>query len=175
MAWQVSGQSMELCSCKLMCPCWLGPQGEPDQGWCAGALAFDVRQGNANGVDLSGCKAVVVTEFPGNFFEGNGTARVYIDEGAGEDQRRELEAILSGQSGGHLEALMGAVISRWLPAKTAKIELQWGDNTTVTLGDFGRFNLERIKDGAGTPTMIQAAAAQTGFQLENMGVASYQR
>jgi len=38
MAWQVSGQLTEFCSCKLMCPCWLGvsaaapPHMEKEQG-----------------------------------------------------------------------------------------------------------------------------------------------
>ena len=41
MAWHISGKTTELCSCKLMCPCWLGPDNEPDQGWCAGAFGFD--------------------------------------------------------------------------------------------------------------------------------------
>jgi hypothetical protein len=40
MAWKVSGQSLELCSCKMLYPCWLGPEGAPDQGWCAGAFAL---------------------------------------------------------------------------------------------------------------------------------------
>ena len=30
MAWQVTGRSMEMCNCKQFCPCWLGPEGEPD-------------------------------------------------------------------------------------------------------------------------------------------------
>ena len=32
MSWKVSGRSIELCSCKMLCPCWLGPDGEPDKG-----------------------------------------------------------------------------------------------------------------------------------------------
>ena len=30
MGWQLSGRSVELCSCKMLCPCWLGPEGSPD-------------------------------------------------------------------------------------------------------------------------------------------------
>ena len=40
-------------------------------------------------------------------FGGNGTLRVYVDEAASSDQRRELEAIFSGNKGGHLAALLG--------------------------------------------------------------------
>ncbi len=72
MAWQVTGRSMEMCNCKQFCPCWLGPEGEPDEGWCAGIFAFDVQQGNSDGVDLGGTKGVLISEWPGNFFAGHG-------------------------------------------------------------------------------------------------------
>src|SRR5262249_19885483 len=49
MAWQLSGRSVELCSCKMFCPCWLGPEGQPDQGWCGSALAFDIQRGSSDG------------------------------------------------------------------------------------------------------------------------------
>ena len=31
MSWQLSGRSLELCNCKMLCPCWLGPEGQPEQ------------------------------------------------------------------------------------------------------------------------------------------------
>ena len=46
MAWQLSGQLIEACSCKSACPCVLGPA-EPDQGWCSGALTFSIEKGQA--------------------------------------------------------------------------------------------------------------------------------
>src|ERR1700746_1830663 len=93
MAWQLSGRSMELCSCKLLCPCWLGPEGVPDQGWCGGALGFDIERGSSDGVDLSGTRVALAAEWQGNFFDGNGTARLYISDTANAEQRRELEMI----------------------------------------------------------------------------------
>ena len=67
MGWQLSGRSVELCSCKMLCPCWLGPEGTPDQGWCGGALGFDVQRGNSDGIDLGGTKVAFTAEWPGNF------------------------------------------------------------------------------------------------------------
>ena len=75
MAWSVSGRSLELCSCRLLCPCWLSPDVEPDQGWCSGAFVFDVGEGNSEGIDLAGCKVAAGFEWPGNFWKGEGTAR----------------------------------------------------------------------------------------------------
>ncbi len=172
MSWKVSGQSLELCSCKMLCPCWLGPEGTPDQGWCGGGFAFDIREGNSDGVNLGGTKAFLAAEWPGNFFLGNGTARLYLDERASSDQQRELEAILSGHKGGHLEALFGAAISRWLPAKPTKIDLQWGDKPSVTVSGLGQASLQPIKDAMGNPTHVKGAAAQAGFQIDGMDLAS---
>jgi hypothetical protein len=54
MAWNLSGQLTEFCSCKLMCPCWLGPTPVPDQGWCSGAILYDIEQGQIDGIDVGG-------------------------------------------------------------------------------------------------------------------------
>lgn len=172
MAWKVSGQSMELCSCKMLCPCWFGPEVEPDQGWCAGGFAFDIREGNSNGVSLGGTRVFFAAEWPGNFFLGNGTGRLYVDESASADQRRELEGIFSGKKGGHLEGLFGAVISRWLRAKTAKIEVRWGDNPSLSVDGLGQATLRPIKDPMGRPAKVLGAAAQAGFQIDSMDLAS---
>jgi hypothetical protein len=172
MAWSVRGKSLELCSCKMLCPCWLGPEGEPDQGWCAGGFAFDIEQGDADGVELSGRKVVLFAEWPANFFLGNGKARLYIDETANDDQRSALEAIFSGKRGGHLEGLFGAVVSSWLPAKTAKIDVSWDENPSFTVGTVGQATYEPLKNPNGQPTKVLGAAAQAGFQIESMDLAS---
>jgi len=172
MTWKVSGRSMELCSCKMLCPCWLGPDGPPDRGWCGGAFAFEIAEGESDGVVLGGSRVVFAAEWPGNFFAGNGTLRVYIDERANQDQRRELEAIFSGKKGGHLEGLLGAVVTKQLPTQIAKIEMQWGDRPSLTVGTVGRATLQPMKDMAGRPTTVKGAAAQAGFQIDSMDLAS---
>ena len=67
MAWQVSGRSLDLCSCKMWCPCWLGPEIEPDEGWCAHTFGFEIQQGSSDGVDLSGTTVAFTGEWPANF------------------------------------------------------------------------------------------------------------
>jgi len=61
MTWRVSSQFLEVCSCEMLCPCWLGPA-KPDQGWCSGALVFNVERGNSDGVDLGGTTAVFLAD-----------------------------------------------------------------------------------------------------------------
>ena len=75
MTWHITGQLLELCNCKMLCPCILGPA-EPDQGWCGGALIFEIQQGQADGVNLDHTTAVLVVNLPGDFLGGNGTGRL---------------------------------------------------------------------------------------------------
>jgi hypothetical protein len=129
---------MEMCSCKMFCPCWLGPEGEPDEGWCGGAFAYDIREGSSDGVDLGGTRAVMMAHWPANFFHGQGKARIYVDEGANDDQARELEGILSGgvlnpltNGGGQPTVISGAMAQAGFNIDSMQIALpgesQWSD------------------------------------------------
>lgn len=172
MAWQLSGRSVELCSCKMFCPCWLGPEGQPDQGWCGAALAFDIQRGSSDGTDLGGTKVALAVEWPGNFFGGNGTARLYIGNNAIAEQRRELEAIFTGKKGGLLQDLWGAVISEWLSTETTDVKIGWGEKPVVSVGNVGQAQLTPLKDQTGRPTKVEGAAAQAAFQFASMDLAS---
>ena len=50
MAWRLTGQLIETCSCNMFCPCWFTVQDLMimDQGWCASAIAFRTREGNSD-------------------------------------------------------------------------------------------------------------------------------
>lgn len=172
MTWQMSGKGMELCSCKQFCPCWLGPEGKPDEGWCSGLFSFDVQQGTSDGVDLGGTKTVLIAHWPGNFFEGKGTARLRIDETANDEQRRELEEIFGGKKEGFLSDLWGAVIDEWLPSQTGKIEIGCDGKASVSVDGLGQATLEPLTDGAGKPTLISGTAGQAGLRIESMNIAT---
>ena len=93
MAWNLTAEFTETCSCNMLCPCWYRVQElmVMDQGWCAGAWLLRVQQGSADGVDLSGRTLAIALDFPGpTLYDGNGTARLYVDDAASADQRREL-------------------------------------------------------------------------------------
>lgn len=172
MSWEITGQSLEMCNCKMLCPCWLGPEIEPDDGWCGGTLGFDIQRGSSDGVDLRGTKVALIAEWPGNFFDGNGKARLYLDETASEEQREALEKIFSGNDGGPLEPLFGAVINEWLPSQVVQLDIDWGESPTLSVGDIGQGTLKRLEDGTGQATKVTGAAAQAGFQFASMDLAS---
>lgn len=172
MAWRVSGKSTELCSCKMMCPCWLGPEGEPDQRWCSGAFGFEIEKGQSDGVDLSGTRLALAADWPGNFFHGNGTARLYLDARASDEQRRELEAIFSGKKGGMFAAVFGGIIANWLPSQVTNVDIQWGDTLSLVVGDIAKAQWKAMDDGAGNPTRVSGAVAQGALQIDGMQLAS---
>jgi hypothetical protein len=169
MAWHLSGRFIEACSCEMFCPCWFGPA-KPDQGWCSGAVLMDIQEGTSEGSNLGGLKVVFVGDWPGDFFGGNGTARLYIDETATADQRQELEAICTGKKGGPWETMSG-VIATWLPAQPAKIEVEWGDNVSVRVGSVGAIMVQPLKDPAGRQAQLHGAAAMAGLQLDHLDLA----
>ncbi len=172
MAWQITGRAMEMCSCKQFCPCWLGPEGEPDEGWCASVWMYDVHEGNSDGVGLDGTKCVLMAEWPGNFFAGHGKARLYLDEAASEDQRRELEGIFGGKKEGFFSTLWAAVIDEWLPSEVTKVDLAWDEEPSLGVGTVGRATLQPLTDGAGLLTKVSGAMAQTALHIDSMQLAS---
>jgi hypothetical protein len=170
----MTGQLIETCSCNMFCPCWFTVQELMimDQGWCASAIAFRVRDGNADGVDLGGRTVVFAVDFPGpTLFDGNATARLYIDEGATADQRRELEAICSGQKGGPMAAL-APLVATWLPAQSAKIDIaDQGDEISVTVGNTGRVVSRRLRDGQGQGFTLRGGGFVSALGLQEVDLA----
>ena len=136
MAWNMTAQMIETCSCNMLCPCWYGVKElmVMDQGWCASAILFRVWQGSADGVKLDGCTLVLSYDFSGpTLFDGNATARLYLDEATTVDQRRELEAIFQGTKGGPI-AVLGGLVAKWLPTQTTPIALhEEGETLTATV------------------------------------------
>ena len=140
---------------QVTCPCALGPA-EPDQGWCSGALTFSIDKGQSDGVDLSGRVLVWLVDLPKDFSNGNGTVCLIIDDGADARQRQELEAIFSGKKGGP-GAVLGSLVSKWVPTESAAIKLSGGESPEITVGNMGHVKLQPIKDQAGkTATVMNA-------------------
>ena len=168
MAWKLSGQILESCSCSLVCPCVFGPA-KPTQGWCSGALVFDVQQGSSDGVNLSGTKVVFAVDLPGDFVTGNGTGRLYIDQGASADQRRELEAVFTGKKGGAF-GMLNSLMSKWLPTEIVKTEIV-PDQSSVKVGAVGQLKLQPVKTEDGRQTTLQHAPVLVGFGIERSNLA----
>ncbi|MGH7318459.1 MAG: DUF1326 domain-containing protein [Candidatus Rokuibacteriota bacterium] len=172
MAWEMKMTSVEVCSCASVCPCSFGPA-KPDQGWCSGTTAFLVEKGHSDGVDLGGARWAFAFELPGDFLGGIDKARLYLDEALSEEQRRELQAIITGKRGGVPEGL-NAAVKEWLEPRIAPISIEVGDKPSFSIGSYGSVTLERImtEDGKQTQVIDAPIAAGFGWPVMNVGVGS---
>jgi hypothetical protein len=161
MAWRISGNYYGPCSCNVGCPCALGEL-EADRGWCSGVLAFDIKSGNVDGLDVGGTKTVFVADWPSGFLAGNGKGVLYFDPGCSAQQRSALEQVLSGKKGGLFE-MVASLVTESLPSKQAAIRIQnGGDETRITVGDVGEIVVKPLKGSNGQLTRLLNAAA--GFR-----------
>lgn len=166
MSWSVSGELVETCSCNMLCPCWFGQADLMlmDQGYCATSLLLRVNEGSHEGVDLSGQNAVVSLHFPGpTLFDADGTGRVYIDQGASEQQATALEAILQGASGGGME-VPSSLLSSWLPTKRVAISVTESDGKiTADVAGVGEMKSRRLVNDLGNKMSLKNAAFSVAF------------
>lgn len=158
MAWNVSGELVETCSCNMFCPCWFGEADLMlmDQGWCATTLLLRIREGRHEGTDLSGLNAVVSLHFPGpTLFDGKGTGRVYVDDAASDAQLAALEAILHGASGGGME-VPSSLLSAWLPTQKVAISVTESDGkVAASVPGIGELNSRRLVNELGKRMTLQ--------------------
>ena len=169
MAWKLAGDLIEACSCNVFCPCWYGAPDValPDKGYCTGAVTFRVQDGNSDGVNLSGRTIIFALDFPGpKFFDGNATGRLYVDDGASSEQRRELEPIFQGQKGGPMGQL-AALISKWLPTQSRQIRVrEEGEKITVSVAGVGDVQSSLIKDTEGHSFELRGGGFVAGMGLD---------
>ncbi len=174
MAWTLKGQMIENCSCNLFCPCWFAVQEYMvmDQGWCATSVTFQIDEGQSDGVDLSGRIVTFLADFPGpTLFDGNATARLYLDDGASDDEARELEAILTGKKGGTFE-MLASLVSNWLPAEKTSIRLSSdGDLTSVSVGSVGDVSSKALRDDQGNGFSLRGGGFVGAFGMEEAELA----
>jgi len=114
----------------------------------------------------------LAADWPGNFFHGNGTGRLYLDARATKQQHAELEAIFSGKNGGTFQALFGGGTASSPPAQGNNVDIQWGETSSLTVGAVGNAKVKALQDGAGHPTRLSGAVAHAALQLDGMQVAS---
>ena len=58
MAYHLEGRLLEVCNCRVLCPCWIGE--DPDRGTCDAIVAWHFDKGTIDGVDVAGTTLAVV-------------------------------------------------------------------------------------------------------------------
>ncbi len=154
MAWKLKGRYVTACSCTNVCPCSTAsaPPDNPDGTTnCWGAGVFDVREGNLDGMDLSGARVGLKVHFPEVVSNGKWQIALVLDESAPDDHAKAFEQIFSGQLGGPFGD-MAALVSEFTVERAA---LSYADSG-VALGD-GSFAYEPLRGQDGSPTTMSNA------------------
>ncbi len=103
--WALDGDWINSCSCDSGCPCLF--YSDPTMGHCDGMDGFHIKKGKYGKVSLDGLNAVIASHSPGNFWKGNWTAALYLDNKATKEQQTALETIFGGKAGGAPAMLAG--------------------------------------------------------------------
>lgn len=112
MAYKLEGRLLEVCNCRVLCPCWIGE--DPDFGTCDTIVSWRFDKGEIDGVDVAGRTICAVAHIPGNILEGNWRVAIYVDDGASEEQQAAILKVYTGEAGGpvaDLVKLIGEVVS----------------------------------------------------------------
>ncbi len=159
MAYQLEGSLLEVCTCNILCPCWVG--GDPDGGTCDGVLSWHVDSGTVNGTDVSGRTLTILTHIPGNILEGNWRVVVYVDDEGTPEQQQALLDVWTGKLGGpvaDLAQLVGEVLAVERAPVTFKVE---GVKGTLKIGSAIHAELEPFKGATGQSTALHDSVFTT--------------
>lgn len=152
MAYQLEGSLLEVCTCNILCPCWVGE--DPDGGTCDGLFAWHFDKGTINGTDVSGRTFGWIGHIPGNILEGNWRIVVFLDEDATDEQEQALLDVWTGKLGGpiaDLAQLVGEVMAVERVPITFTVE---GVKGAVKFGDSASATLEPYKGATGESTTL---------------------
>jgi len=152
MAYHLEGRLLEVCNCRVLCPCWIGE--DPDYGTCDTIVAWHFDKGTINGVDVSGHTIAMIAHVPGNILQGNWTAAVYLDDKVSPQQEQAILGVYTGQLGGpvgELAKLVGKVVG--VEKVPIGFDVQGGKGT-LKIGDAGYAELEPYKSASGATTTL---------------------
>ena len=144
MSWNIAGSYFETCSCDVICPCTASLTLGATRDRCNVTLIFNVKEGEVDGVDVSGLTVAAVADTPKVMSDGNWRLGVVIDEAASDEQAEKLGAVFSGALGGPMEAL-GPLVGENLGVERLPIEVKEdGLKHSVRIGDAVDFEIEDV-------------------------------
>lgn len=159
MAYTLEGSILEVCDCKVLCPCWIGE--DPDNGTRDSIVAYHIDQGTIEGVDVSGLTMAMLAHIPGNVLDGNFRAVAYLDDKASQQQIEALLAAFGGKLGGPLEdmaKLVGETVAV-VPA-TINFSVEEGRGT-LQIGDEAEAIMEPYRGPTGAITTLNESIFST--------------
>lgn len=159
MGYQLEGRLLEVCNCRVLCPCWIGE--DPDYGTCDTIIAWHFDKGTINGVDVSDRTIALMAHVPGNILAGNWRAAVYLDERVTPAQEEAILGVYTGKLGGpvaDLAKLVGEVVS------VEKVPIKFtveGGKGHLEVGDVGFAELQPYQGATGGTTTLSNTVFST--------------
>ena len=152
MAYNLDGALLEVCTCNILCPCWVGE--DPDNGDCQSIMAWHFDSGVIDGVDVAGLTFAAVMDIPGNVLAGNWRAMVYMDDKSTPEQEAALLNLYTGKLGGpvaDLVKLIGEVVGVERVPVTFDLE---GVSGSIKLGDAAEAEIVAYKGATGKESAL---------------------
>ena len=108
MGYDIEGRLLEVCTCNVLCPCWVGE--DPDYKTCDTTIAWGIEKGSIEGVDVSGLTIAVSAHIPKNILiPKSWKAAVFVDDRSTDEQQGVLLQLFTGQLGGPVADLAGLI------------------------------------------------------------------
>lgn len=151
--WTLTGTYFETCNCQIGCPCAFGSA--PSEGFCTAIVAWHINHGAFGALALDGLNVVLLVDATGNMAEGKWKVATYIDQAASEPQKSALQAIFSGQAGGH-PAVLASFVGESLGTKSVPMQYEGsGKNRTLKIPGIVDADLETLDGQDGKPITIE--------------------
>jgi hypothetical protein len=172
--YDLEGTLLEVCSCDVLCPCWIGE--DPDNGDCESVVAYTFDRGTIAGVDVSGLAAASAVYIPGNVLAGNWKQVLLIDDKATDEQFDAIVAMITGELGGPMADLAGLVGER-LAIERAPMSHEITDGAgKLRVGDLISADMHPYTGPDGSTTTLQNSIFSTvPGSPAYVGVADHQK
>jgi hypothetical protein len=154
MAYRLEGKLLEVCTCNVLCPCWVGADPDSDDGTCDGTLSWHIEKGEIEGIDVSGLTIAMLCHIPGNIMNGNWRVVVFVDDKASSQQEEAILKVFTGKLGGPVAdfaSLVGEVVGVERVAVTFEVEEGKG---RLRLGSVVTADLEPFEGATGKSTTL---------------------
>jgi hypothetical protein len=157
--YDLEGSLLEVCTCDVLCPCWIGE--DPDNGDCESVLAYHFDRGTINGVDVSGLTVASAVYIPGNVLDGNMKQVLFVDDKATDEQHDAIVAMMTGELGGPM-ADLAALIGERLAIERAPISHTIEDGKgALRVGDAISADVRPYTGPDGSTTTLQNSIFST--------------
>ncbi len=160
MAYEIEGRLLEVCTCNVLCPCWVGE--DPDYKTCDTTIAWGIEKGSIEGVDVSGLTMAVSAHIPKNILiPKSWKAVVFVDDRATPEQEQVMLRLFTGQLGGavaDLAGLIGEVVAVERAPITFTVE---GGKGRISIGSIVEADMAPFVGATGKPTTLAETVFST--------------